>query len=133
MKAKSDTKRPMTDEELAAAKQALLDRKNTLWDVISEDIEDDAREEYQDLIQSARDGSDRALAEMEETTVFSYVRLKVKEIESIDEALRRIKDGRYGRCRECSQWIRPERLKAVPSATRCRACQEKQEKQMRSE
>lgn len=49
MKTKTDTRQRMTDQELAEVKQALLERKSDLWEVISEDVEDDAREEYQDL------------------------------------------------------------------------------------
>lgn len=49
MQTKTDTRQRMTDQELAEVKQALLERKSDLWEVISEDVEDDAREEYQDL------------------------------------------------------------------------------------
>jgi DnaK suppressor protein len=118
----------MTAQELEEVRQVLLRRKSELWQEISEDIEDDAREEYQDLVESIRDGSDRALAELEETTIFSYVKLKVREIENIDEALNRIAAGKYGSCRDCGGWIRPARLKVVPDAVRCRTCQEKREK-----
>ena len=117
----------MTDQELAEIKQMLVRRKSELWQEISEDIEEDAREEYQDLIQSIRNESDRALAELEETTIFSYVKLKVQEIENIDEALKRMASGKYGSCRDCGGWIRPARLKVVPDAIRCRTCQEKRE------
>jgi RNA polymerase-binding transcription factor DksA len=118
----------MTDQELAEIRQMLLKRKSELWQEISEDIEKDAREDYQELVQSIRDGSDRALAELEETTIFSYVKLKVREIENIDEALNRMAAGKYGSCRDCGGWVRPARLKVVPDAVRCRACQEKREK-----
>ncbi|MBT8366414.1 MAG: hypothetical protein KJP23_17085 [Deltaproteobacteria bacterium] len=73
MKKKQNARRRMTDQELDEVKQLLLERKSVLWQEISEDIEDDARDEYQDLIQSIRDGSDRAMAELEETKIFSYV------------------------------------------------------------
>jgi DnaK suppressor protein len=128
MKNVKGTRRRLTAEELDKIKQNLLRRKSELWQEISEDIEDDAREEYQDLVQSIRDGSDRALAELEETTVISYVKLKVQEIEKIEEALKRMEAGKYGSCRSCGGWIRPDRLKVVPYSVRCRACQEKQEK-----
>jgi DnaK suppressor protein len=131
LKEKNARKR-LTTEELTKIRQNLLRRKSDLWQEISEDIEDDAREEYQDLVQSIRDGSDRALAELEETTVISYVKLKVQEIEKIEEALKRMEAGKYGSCRSCGGWIRPDRLKVVPYSVRCRACQEKQEKLARA-
>ena len=128
MNKKDEIKRRMAAQELAEVKQMLERRKSELWQEISEDIEEDARDQYQDLVQSIRDGSDRALAELEETTIFSYVKLKVQEIENIDEALKRVASGKYGSCRDCGGWIRPARLKVVPYAVRCRSCQEKREK-----
>jgi len=80
------------------------------------------------LIQMAKDGGDRGLAELRESTIFSLIELKVEEIETIEEALQRIEAGKYGRCRDCSRWIRPARLQVRPYAVRCRSCQENQEK-----
>jgi DnaK suppressor protein len=40
----------------------------------------------------------------------------------IDDALRRIEDGRYGRCEICLQQIGAERLAARPVARTCIAC-----------
>jgi len=47
---------------------------------------------------------------------------------SIDEALRRIEEGEYGFCQNCSKKISNTRLKAIPHAPNCRDCQEKEEK-----
>jgi DnaK suppressor protein len=128
MKKEHNDRKRMTAEELKEVKRNLLERKSELWQAISEDIENDARDDYQELVQSIRDGSDRAMAELEETTIFSYVQLKVQEIDKIEDALKRIEAGKYGSCKSCGGWINPARLKAVPYAVRCRACQEKQEK-----
>jgi DnaK suppressor protein len=45
----------------------------------------------------------------------------------IDEALKRIDDGTYGKCENCGQLIKDSRLKALPFATMCIACKEKEE------
>ena len=45
----------------------------------------------------------------------------------IDEALRRIKDNKYGKCEECGEDISPERLEWVPHARMCIKCKEKEE------
>ena len=47
MKKEKRTRRRLTAEELVNIKQNLLKRKSELWQEISEDIEDDAREDYQ--------------------------------------------------------------------------------------
>jgi RNA polymerase-binding transcription factor len=44
------------------------------------------------------------------------------EIEAVDQALRRIALGDYGRCRGCGAPIPWERLEAVPTASDCIAC-----------
>ena len=46
---------------------------------------------------------------------------------AIEAALGRIESGEYGRCEECDEPIVLRRLKALPWATRCVACQEESE------
>ena len=128
MTVQKQDRRRLKDEELEILKKDLLERKRQLWNEINDDIDEDVREEHQELIQMAKDGGDRGLAELRESTIFSLINLKVDEIETIEEALRRIETGKYGRCRDCSRWIRPACLQVQPYAVRCRSCQEKQEK-----
>lgn len=45
----------------------------------------------------------------------------------VREAMERIAAGDFGRCEECSAWIRKERLKAMPHARNCIECQRKLE------
>jgi RNA polymerase-binding protein DksA len=45
----------------------------------------------------------------------------------INEALRRVDDGTYGKCEECGSNIKETRLKALPFATMCISCKEKDE------
>jgi len=40
-------------------------------------------------------------------------------VEQIDGALERIDDGTYGTCEICGKPIAPDRLRAIPWATRC--------------
>ena len=37
-------------------------------------------------------------------------------------AIERIDQGRYGTCEDCGLAIEPDRLEALPQATRCKAC-----------
>jgi DnaK suppressor protein len=46
------------------------------------------------------------------------------ELQNVRAALRRIQEGRFGRCQECDQDIHPKRLAAVPWTTFCIRCQE---------
>ncbi len=47
-----------------------------------------------------------------------------EKIRAIDAALKRVRDGEYGVCEECSEPISEKRLKAVPWTRCCLHCQE---------
>ena len=49
-------------------------------------------------------------------------------LRQIEEAVAKIKDGRYGNCNECKSEISDKRLEAVPWARYCIKCQELEEK-----
>lgn len=123
-------RRPLSGEELEGIRENLFSRKEELWQEILTDLEEDARDEH--LIQTINDEGDAALEELRESTVFSLVRLKYEELQSIEQALARIEQGKYGRCEDCRRWIRPARLEIMPYAVRCRRCQDKQERHIRS-
>jgi DnaK suppressor protein len=78
----------------------------------------------EDAVVTEEDGTDAfdrqfalSLASSENEAVFQ-----------IDEALRRIEEGRYGVCQECSSLIEKPRLKALPFVRTCVKCQSKLEK-----
>ena len=45
----------------------------------------------------------------------------------LDEALRRIKDGTYGKCQGCGKQIKKARLEVVPHARLCIECKKAEE------
>lgn len=48
-----------------------------------------------------------------------------ESLEKIDKALKRIEEGKYGRCEKCGKEIEQARLKAYPEATLCLSCKSK--------
>lgn len=48
---------------------------------------------------------------------------RARQLEEVHQALEDIEAGRYGVCRECGDPIPEARLRVVPFATRCVACQ----------
>ena len=48
-------------------------------------------------------------------------------LQKIDDALLSIEEGTYGKCELCGCKISVERLKALPFATKCIPCKEKEE------
>jgi len=49
------------------------------------------------------------------------------ELQEIQEAYERIKDGTFGMCESCHKKIPKERLKAIPYARLCVGCKKKEE------
>jgi DnaK suppressor protein len=94
--------------------------------------------EIQDKLRTLRETLPAEVAEVkdpEEQSVNDFVRdveLALIEMTSetlgqIDEAMHKLEAGTYGVCANCGAEIAEARLKAVPFATLCRACQEAQE------
>jgi DnaK suppressor protein len=52
-----------------------------------------------------------------------------ERINQLTAALQRVDDGNYGRCEQCGDAIEAPRLKALPEATTCLACQERLERE----
>ncbi len=48
--------------------------------------------------------------------------LILARIQSLEEALRRLEQGEYGRCVRCGKEIQPERLEILPATSLCSAC-----------
>jgi DnaK suppressor protein len=51
--------------------------------------------------------------------------LDSQKLKMIDLALERLDSGEYGLCTDCEKPISPKRLRAIPWASRCVACQER--------
>ncbi|MBD3379340.1 MAG: hypothetical protein GF408_02640 [Candidatus Omnitrophica bacterium] len=74
--------------------------------------------------------SEDALSAREEADVLEQEDLiEEVEIREVEEALQRIGDGSYGRCLDCGEEIKIERLKALPYAKYCVKCKEEREKE----
>ena len=58
---------------------------------------------------------------------FAVADHRAQQLAEVTRALEDIQAGRYGICRECSQPIAKARLKVMPFATRCVACQARSE------
>ncbi len=54
---------------------------------------------------------------------FAVADHRARQLVEVTQALEDINAGRYGTCRECGEPIANARLKVMPFATRCVACQ----------
>jgi DnaK suppressor protein len=71
-------------------------------------------------------------SEQEEEAVWLAVLDRSRDVQAaVEEALRRLATGEYGLCMDCGQHIAAARLRALPFAVRCLACQERFEREAR--
>ncbi len=54
----------------------------------------------------------------------AVVEITSRTLQGIEDALQRLKIGKYGECCDCRRTIAAVRLRALPFAERCRDCQE---------
>jgi RNA polymerase-binding protein DksA len=79
------------------------------------------------------DTADIASNIIEEQVVMSLAQVEAKEIEQIDNALIRLKSGKYGICERCGKKINKQRLRAIPFVDLCIKCKEAEERYGRLE
>lgn len=72
-----------------------------------------------------RDYSDAAVDDQESSEALDAATVLSRTLEEVQDALRRIEDGTYGKCSVCGREIEPARLEAIPWTPYCREDQEK--------
>jgi DnaK suppressor protein len=93
------------------------------------DLNKDVRSERTDFDTDIGDFYDNADTERGRQLFHLLSGREREKLSAIDEALLRIEDGTYGTCEECGKKILKERLKIMPFARYCVACQSDIEKQ----
>jgi DnaK suppressor protein len=66
---------------------------------------------------------------MEREKAFLFASAEGRHLYEVDQALRRLYRSEFGLCGTCGKEIGKARLEAIPHASLCVACQEKQEKE----
>ena len=98
-------------------------------------LERDFRHAIRERLRKARSVSSNAATEfmdMASDSEIDEMTARLAEADSqtlreIQEALRMLREGRYGSCQACGERISRQRLKARPFATLCIKCKEKSE------
>ncbi len=110
-----------------ALRKMLLDRRHEVLKEIEELISHRLSDDTHNRVDSVPDVGDLALLDSERGRDISILEMRNKMRQNIDEALIRLDEGSYGVCSDCGVEISEKRLKAVPFARRCVACQAKEE------
>jgi len=75
--------------------------------------------------------ADQGSDTMEREIAFTLASREGRYLHHLNEALERIENGTYGKCRTCGGEISKQRLEAVPHATQCIKCKNSEEKRQR--
>lgn len=114
----------MNKIQLKKFKTLLTEKRDEIVKKAKQTLEEDMSLDANDL----PDEMDLASSEYLQSFTF---RLRGREkvfLDKIEKALRKIEDGSFGTCEECSEEISVKRLEARPETTLCIRCKEDQER-----
>ena len=119
-------------KELNHFKKLILKKKDELLDGLKHSQEDtlkkSPREAAGDISGYAFHMADLATDTYDREFSLDLASNERQLLYEIDEALKKIQDGRFGICEECKSPITKRRLKAIPYTRLCLKCQEAKEK-----
>lgn len=118
-----------TKEELEYFKNIILEkRKEVIEDLetLRDAIMDRTTGEYSTENPSYSLHMEQGTDTMEREKTFLFASREGKFLNYLDDALRRIESGNYGKCIVCGKLIEKGRLEAVPHAQMCVSCKDKE-------
>lgn len=107
----------------------LLDRQRELESVLEQRV----RHLPSDRPTGGLDETEHAEADYQEHIEVALIQMKSETLQRVRQALVRLDAGEYGDCAECGGEIAEPRLRALPFAVRCRACEEAHEQHVARE
>jgi len=111
----------MDKKKVDVFKKQLEDRQADLRKIVAS-TEQDGREAD---VGSAQDLADRAANSYAKEFLFNQSANERVQLQMVEGALARIKEGAFGQCISCGNPINAKRLEAVPWTRYCITCQEK--------
>lgn len=108
-------------------KKMLLDKKRKMWNDLREEFFNKLGREYNEQFDNPQDLEEQSLIDLIEDTGLAVADIRREELTKMDEAIRKLEDGTYGICENCSEEINEDRLKVVPLTYYCINCQSKKE------
>jgi len=106
-----------------ALKHMLSERRRELGTEVHTRIRDSRSGQPKEV----RDSGEDSDAEHQGDIELSLLQMRAETLHRIDEALLRLDAGKYGTCVACEGEISAPRLRALPFAVRCTACEGRRE------
>jgi DnaK suppressor protein len=94
---------------------------------LQNDVEGRVRDGRASRSTDVRDYVEHSDADVQGDIDLAVLQMRAETLTRIDRALARLDAGTYGRCVECKDPIPEPRLRALPFAHRCQACQRRRE------
>lgn len=107
--------------------EMLLTRKRQLWNELRDELFRHAGEELNVQFEMPQDVGEQSLLDLLADAELCVVDIRRKDLEQMEEAERKLRQGTYGTCDECGEEIAEERLSVLPFATCCVECQRHRE------
>jgi DnaK suppressor protein len=120
----------MKKEELEKYEKLLLKRREELMEELKlrkTQLDETIKDSTGDLSSYSYHMADQGTDAMEREKAFLFASKSGRLLYHIDEAIRRLRKGEYGKCQQCGKPIQKARLEAVPHARLCIECKEKEE------
>jgi len=125
----------MTKKELAYYRKLIIKKKEELYAELgyleSSSMSTTAKDQSGDLSSYSFHMADQGTDTMEREMAFTFASREGRYLHHLNEALERIENSTYGKCRICGEKIGKTRLEAVPHATQCIKCKNAEEKKQR--
>src|SRR5437867_3820554 len=115
-------------DQITRSREVLLEKRSALLRQV-ERLAENAHESTESSANSRAPMSSAENASDTYEQEFAFISMESEEdiLQNIDTALQRMRENAYGQCDECGKAIHPDRLEALPWATRCIRCQEREE------
>lgn len=108
---------------IAAMRRMLSERQRELQDDVHRRLRSGRTEQRSDGRDEFEQSNDENQGDMD----LVLLQMRADTLSRINKALSRLDAGEYGICIECSAEIATPRLRALPFAVRCRACETERE------
>jgi RNA polymerase-binding protein DksA len=123
-------------KKLPPIDQEFIDKMEASLNALKAEIVDNlvaSNEDFKGMVEGmdSKDVADMASDDIDRKMIEAIGSQELKRLKSIEAALTRIKQGRYGHCVKCNMRIPPDRLTAIPYAVMCIDCKSEEERRNR--
>ena len=117
----------MSEARFEELRRLLEERRLEIIEELHHKMRDVRDESAAAAVHGVRDEAEISEAEIQDDIEFALLQMKAETLQKVADALHRLEEGTFGYCQECGTEIVERRLRALPFAARCTACEEARE------